>query len=29
MGGGYAEPIELTVEAHVNTYKTLREVYRC
>ncbi|TAE28625.1 MAG: histone deacetylase [Candidatus Kapaibacterium sp.] len=27
MGGGYAKPIERTVEAHIQTYKVLREVY--
>ena len=27
MGGGYAKPIELTVEAHVGTYRALKEVY--
>jgi acetoin utilization deacetylase AcuC-like enzyme len=27
MGGGYAKPIELTVEAHVGTYRMVREVF--
>jgi acetoin utilization deacetylase AcuC-like enzyme len=27
LGGGYAEPIELTVEAHANTFLTAAEVY--
>lgn len=27
MGGGYAKPIERTVEAHVQTYRVLRSVY--
>lgn len=27
MGGGYAEPIELTVQAHINTYKAAREFF--
>jgi acetoin utilization deacetylase AcuC-like enzyme len=27
MGGGYAKPIEHTVEAHIQTYKVLRSVY--
>ena len=27
IGGGYAKPIELTVEAHVNTFKIAREVF--
>jgi len=27
MGGGYAAPIELTVQQHVETYKALKEVY--
>lgn len=27
LGGGYANPIELTVEAHVGTYKVVREVF--
>jgi acetoin utilization deacetylase AcuC-like enzyme len=26
MGGGYAKPIELTIKAHVNTYKIAREI---
>jgi hypothetical protein len=25
IGGGYARPIQLTVEAHVNTFKVARE----
>lgn len=27
LGGGYADPIALTVEAHVGTYRMVREVY--
>jgi acetoin utilization deacetylase AcuC-like enzyme len=27
MGGGYANPIELTVEAHVGTYKVAKELF--
>jgi acetoin utilization deacetylase AcuC-like enzyme len=27
IGGGYADPISLTVEAHVNTFKVAREFY--
>jgi hypothetical protein len=27
MGGGYAKPIDLTVEAHVGTYRMVREVF--
>ncbi len=27
LGGGYATPIDLTVEAHVGTYKAVREVF--
>lgn len=27
LGGGYANPIDLTVEAHVGTYKAIREVF--
>jgi acetoin utilization deacetylase AcuC-like enzyme len=27
LGGGYAEPIERTVDAHVQTYRVLREVF--
>ena len=27
IGGGYARPIELTVRAHVNTFKVAREIY--
>jgi acetoin utilization deacetylase AcuC-like enzyme len=27
MGGGYAKPIALTVEAHVGTYRMVREVF--
>ena len=27
IGGGYAKPIELTVEAHVNTFKVARSFY--
>jgi acetoin utilization deacetylase AcuC-like enzyme len=28
MGGGYSKPIELSVQAHVNTYKTACSVWR-
>ena len=27
MGGGYARPIDLTVEAHVQTYRILKQVW--
>jgi len=27
LGGGYAEPIELTVEAHANTFRVAAEVF--
>jgi len=27
LGGGYAQPIELTVEAHANTYRTAAEIF--
>ena len=27
MGGGYAKPIDLTVEAHVGTYRTVKQVF--
>ena len=27
LGGGYAEPVELTVEAHANTFRTARSVW--
>jgi acetoin utilization deacetylase AcuC-like enzyme len=27
LGGGYAEPIELSIQAHVNTYRMAREVF--
>ncbi|MCC6146444.1 MAG: histone deacetylase [Anaerolineaceae bacterium] len=27
MGGGYAEPVELTVQAHVQTYRVAKQVY--
>jgi acetoin utilization deacetylase AcuC-like enzyme len=27
LGGGYAKPIELTVEAHANTYRTAAEIF--
>jgi acetoin utilization deacetylase AcuC-like enzyme len=27
MGGGYANPIELTVQAHVGTYRVVREIF--
>lgn len=28
IGGGYAKPIELTVEAHVNTFRVAKEFYK-
>ena len=28
IGGGYADPIELTVAAYANTYQVAKEVYR-
>ncbi|QOJ29146.1 MAG: histone deacetylase [Ignavibacteriales bacterium] len=28
MGGGYAVPISLTVEAHINTYRVVKELYK-
>ncbi len=28
IGGGYAKPIELTVQAHLNTFKTARQHFR-
>ncbi len=28
LGGGYADPIESSVEAYVNTYRTLKEIYQ-
>lgn len=28
IGGGYAEPIELSVEAYANTYKVAKRIYR-
>lgn len=28
MGGGYAVPIELTVQAHVQTYKIVKEIFQ-
>ncbi|HYZ87232.1 MAG TPA: histone deacetylase [Bryobacteraceae bacterium] len=28
LGGGYADPIELTVQAHANTYLTAAEIFR-
>lgn len=28
MGGGYANPIELTVQAHVQTYRVAKQVYQ-
>jgi acetoin utilization deacetylase AcuC-like enzyme len=27
LGGGYSDPIELTAEAHANTYRTAREIF--
>ena len=27
LGGGYAEPVELTVEAHANTFRTAASVW--
>ena len=27
LGGGYSEPIDATLEAHVNTYRAARECY--
>jgi hypothetical protein len=27
LGGGYSEPIELTVDAHVDTYQTAADIY--
>lgn len=27
LGGGYSKPIEPTIEAHLNTYRAVREVY--
>ena len=27
LGGGYADPIELTVEAYANTYRVAKEVF--
>jgi len=27
LGGGYAKPIEITVEAHIQTYKALKEIF--
>jgi acetoin utilization deacetylase AcuC-like enzyme len=27
MGGGYAKPVHLTVQAHIQTYRVLRQVY--
>jgi len=27
LGGGYSDPIELTVEAHANTFRTAAEVF--
>ena len=26
LGGGYAEPIQLTAEAHANTFRAAREI---
>jgi acetoin utilization deacetylase AcuC-like enzyme len=28
LGGGYAKPIELTVEAHIQTYRILKEIFK-
>jgi acetoin utilization deacetylase AcuC-like enzyme len=28
LGGGYANPIQLTAEAHANTFRTAREIFR-
>jgi acetoin utilization deacetylase AcuC-like enzyme len=28
MGGGYAKPVELTVQAHIQTYQALRETWK-
>jgi len=28
IGGGYADPIEVSVQAYVNTYAVAKEVYR-
>lgn len=27
IGGGYSDPIELTSEAHANTFRTARELF--
>jgi hypothetical protein len=27
MGGGYSKPIELTAQAHANTFRTAAEVF--
>jgi acetoin utilization deacetylase AcuC-like enzyme len=27
LGGGYAKPIELSVEAHLNTYRCAAEIF--
>jgi hypothetical protein len=27
LGGGYSNPIELTAEAHANTYRTAWEIF--
>jgi hypothetical protein len=27
LGGGYADPIELSVEAYANTYRVAKEIY--
>jgi hypothetical protein len=27
LGGGYAQPIEASVEAHVNTYRVVKDVF--
>lgn len=29
MGGGYADPIQLTVTAHINTYQIAKNIYQC
>lgn len=28
MGGGYSVPIKLTIEAHINTYRVVKEIYK-
>jgi hypothetical protein len=27
LGGGYAKPIELSIDAHVGTYRAIRDVF--